>query len=390
MRSVNILISSRSTEAAPEIRNLLETQPGCHVDVRLRSNGSTDPLNDVDPAPDLLILVGPTGDELQSIANLPAEERPIVVVVGPGDDAAAVRQAMRAGAEDYLPAPPDPDELRDIVSRVVAHVSNAQDDAEGAMHVIMNGKGGSGASFLAANVAYGLATDNHNTTLVDLDLQCAGLCHYLDLEPKRGIFEAMRSLDELDAVSALAFTTEHASGVRLLSAIPEGLTFNSDVAPDRLLKLLETYQSISDYVIVDLPHHLDDVTVAVLEAADRITMVTQQSFPHLNDTSRLLNIMRDHLGISLGTVDVVVNRYHKDSIIEDADIVKALGVRDIVRIPSHYKMSSESVNTGVPLAEISRKGPVARGLRDLHRAIAGDDQKDGGLLRKSLPGLFRR
>ena len=65
---------------------------------------------------------------------------------------------------------------------------------------MVNGKGGSGASFLATNFAHSLVlNENARVTLVDLDLQFGGLYRYLDVTPKVGLLQALEAAHELDA-----------------------------------------------------------------------------------------------------------------------------------------------------------------------------------------------
>jgi Flp pilus assembly CpaE family ATPase len=87
---------------------------------------------------------------------------------------------------------------------------------------------------------------------------------------------------------------------------------------------------------------------------------------------------------------VIVNRYVKDSLIQLKDIKKTLQVEDLVRIPNHYRLTSESVNSGVPLAEVSRKGAVVRGLQALYEEIGGVPQESGNSTVTAFQNLFRR
>ena len=87
---------------------------------------------------------------------------------------------------------------------------------------------------------------------------------------------------------------------------------------------------------------------------------------------------------------MIVNRFVKDSLIQMKDIKKTLQIDDVVNIPNHYRLTSESVNSGVPLAEVTRKGPVARGIRALHEEIAGVQPESGNRALGAFQNLFRR
>jgi pilus assembly protein CpaE len=306
---------------------------GWQTDIRVITNGHMDPFHGVDELPDVLVLqYSDKGAELKHLCTSKSSHRIPLIVFGPPNEAHGVRLAMQAGARDYLPQPVSPSEINGIISEIAAQTATGGFQTVGSLHVFMNGKGGSGSSFLASNVAHGLARSGHSVTLVDLDLQFAGLCRYLDLEPKRGLFEALQSVEDMDETSAMAFTSEHKSGLRLLSARSPSLRLNADVSPERLTTLLNIYRSFSEFVIVDLPRHIDVLSAAVLESADQIMVVTQQSLPHVHDTARLLRILRKEICVDVSKISIVVNRHENGSVIETGDIEKALRVQNLVTI----------------------------------------------------------
>jgi pilus assembly protein CpaE len=204
------------------------------------------------------------------------------------------------------------------------------------------------------------------------------------------LLDAVKAVGDMDQVSAEAYTTQHESGLRILAGKNPGLRLTSDISPEQLVKTLMVYRSYNDFVIVDLPRHLDMLAASVLDNADQVSVVTQQSFPHLHDTSRLLQILRNDIGIHDDQLTVVVNRYEKDSAILLKDIENALQVQKIVRIPNHYRLTSESVNTGVPLSEMNRRASVTKGLKELYQSIGGLDEPEARGAARTLHSFFRR
>lgn len=391
MRRVKVLVTGRSRDEVESAHRLIADNPACEAEVRIIVNGHTNPLHDLDREPDLLLLCDIHGRaELEALAGVPAEQRPPVVVFGTGDDPAAMRVALKAGARDYLTLPLQQDELLAHVRQVAEELDNQTGDRLGDLHVFINGKGGSGATFLATNVAHGLASSKQKVTLVDLDLQFGGLCRYLDLRPTRDLLEAVHALDDMDEVVADAFTVRHESGLRVLSSNCEKLHLQDSVPVEHFTAMLNIYRSFNDFVIVDLPRNIDTLNAAVLQNATRISVVTQQSFPHLHDTARLVQILRDDLGISADRISIIVNRYASDSAIMLKDIQSALQTEDIVRIPNHYRLTAESVNTGVPLADVAKRAPVAKGLKELYQRIGGLDDGQGSSAARAFQSLFRR
>jgi len=173
----------------------------------------------------------------------------------------------------------------------------------------------------------------------------------------------------------------------VLAATGDQLRMNQDVDTDRLIKLLNLYRTFNDFVIVDLPRTIDAVNAAVIEASTHVTVVTQQSFPHLHDTARLLKILATNLHVDVSRISVVLNRYSKNLPVTVQDIETALGMSGIVRIPNHYRLASDSVNSGIPLGEVDDKSSVSRGLRDLFQTLG---MSEGSERTGVFSNLFRR
>jgi pilus assembly protein CpaE len=371
---LKILIATRSKLAANHLNKSLANHRDFVVETRIMGNGHCDPLQDVSEIPDLLLLHdGPDQSELRYLLENGQRNQIPLIVCGPGDNPESMRLAMQAGARDYLPA--------------------AAPDSEkaGKLIVMLNGKGGSGASFLATNLAHSFVVDGKKqATLVDLDIQFGGLCRYLDITPKVGILEALDVSTQLDDMSAEAYTCEHSSGLRLLAAPSKRLVLPSEISVAAIDALLDVFLACNDYVVADSPNRLDALTEYFLERADRIILVVQQSLPHVQDAARMLQMLTDEVGIGSSRVDVVVNRFSKNSQIELDDIQKALRQEKLITVPNQYKVAAESIDSGIPVADISRNAPLTRGIRNLRASIDNTETKPAeNFLARALPNILR-
>lgn len=389
---VKILVASRSESAADAVTAKLRHHGRFNVNTRVIVNGHTDPLHDVHPRPDLLLLhYVPGYGELEYLASLNANQRPRLLVFGPAGDANAMRLAMRCGASDYLPEPLAESDLLNSLDHVCEELAQKSGNF-GKLVTLVNSKGGSGASFVAVNLACALARDeSRRTTLVDLDLQFGGLARYLDLNPERGVAEALDSISEMDQAAAEAFVTLHASGLKLLAAPSERLIQPNLTAPEQTDLLLQVFLQGNDHVVADLPRHIDAFSTTVLERSDRILLVVQQSLAHINGAAKLLQVIVSELGLSRDLVEIVVNRFSKNSVIELDDVRKTLRVDSVHVIPNQYKLVSDSIDTGNPVMQSAKGSAVAKALRELAARVSGSDG-DGprrtGFLGRTLPNLL--
>jgi len=389
---LRILIASRSRVAADHLNRCLADHREFLVSTRVISNGHVDPMYGIEEEPDLLLLHHDTGGlDLQFLAEQGPRDRVPLIVCGSDDDRDGMRLAMQAGARDYLPASAPASDLLSSLTRLLEENSHSGTSRSGKLIVVMNGKGGSGASFLATNLAHGLVVDaKKQVTLVDLDLQLGSLSRYLDISADIGLLQALEVAQQMDDVSADAYTAVHSSGLRILASPSTRLTQPNDVSLEELDALLNIFLSNNDYLVVDSPNRLDSVTEFVLGRADKIVLVVQQSLPHIQDTARIFQLMTSEFAIPKKRIGVVVNRFTKNALIELGDIRKALHLDDLITIPNHHNLATESINAGVPVAEISKSAPLAKGMREFQAMFEAQASEPAqNFLARALPNILR-
>lgn len=372
---------------------MLHDHPMCKVSTRIVSNGHVDPLHDIAMKPDVLLLHCESSlGELQYLAESASPERAPLIAIGPANNPDVMRLAIRAGAVDYLTSPIQRQELVDAIDRLGSRfVSN--DAKSGDLVTVVNSRGGSGASFLAANLAYGLfSADDVKTLLVDFDLQFGGLCRFFDMNPKQGIIEALEAVEDLDEVSGESYITRHKSGMRLLAARSETLHITNELSVSRIDMLLRMLLQHNEVVVVDLPRRIDVQGATILESSDHILLVVQQTLSHLHDAKRMIRLIAKELRVPKDRLTVVINRYDKRSIIEPDDVKKALKIDKSIQIPNQYELVTESINTGKPLVDRSRNSAVARAIGELRNRIRGvtEDAASQSLIQRALPSILRR
>jgi pilus assembly protein CpaE len=237
---LRILVAGRSKLAVNHLAESLGERSEFVLTTRILGNGHVDPLHGVSETPDLLLLHhAPGQSELEFLSGSGQSNQLPLIVCGPDDDPESMRLAMQAGARDYLSETAPLSDLVASLLRLRDETVRSGSSSLGRLIVVLNGKGGSGASFLATNLAHGLVVNNGaQVTLADLDIQFGGLCRYLDIKPKVGILQALEVAKQMDDVSAAAYTCEHSSGLRLLAAPSTRFVPSSDIQIDELDALL--------------------------------------------------------------------------------------------------------------------------------------------------------
>ncbi len=104
----------------------------------------------------------------------------------------------------------------------------------------------------------------------------------------------------------------------------------------------------------------------------------------------MLQLLTNEIAVPESRIGVAVNRFSKNALIELSDIRKALHQDKLIMIPNQYKIATESINSGIPVAEISKNAPLTRGIRKLQAAFESQERKPAdNFLARALPSILR-
>ena len=369
-KNLHLLVVSHSSTRLNSIEDVFLDVPDISLVRKLINERSFDSVSDADETPDVVLL--DLGDQWESdltqIATaFPGDQAPLVVL-GQANVPEMMRRSMQAGARDFFVSPIDEDELIRSIRRIGVESQLSRRQNFGKLTAVINGKGGAGGTVISSSMAAvltGTSSEPKSVVAVDADLQFGVLPVYFDLPTKDSLSNALQVMDTLDAVAMEGFLEQHDSGVSLLSnqAVDIREPNNSDA--NNVHHLFTLLQSMHDHVVVDVPRRLDGFSTGILEIADRVVVVTQQSVPHVRDTRYLLGLLR-LLGVPSNRICGLVNRYERSNDISIRDLSNALEDIDLHTVVNDTKRVSNAVNNGV-LVPI--KYPRARFTRDIVKFI---------------------
>jgi pilus assembly protein CpaE len=387
---MNILLVSRRKEVLEALDKLLREE-GIASRQQLNTNGHVDPLHGVEELPELVILhlSHLWREELESFVARPTDRRPALILIGASHEINVMRLAMQAGARDVLPTALAKADVLDAIARVASERRATSRQAAATTTAFINAKGGCGATLLACNVAHMLAAESRKrVALFDLDLQFGAAPLYLDLYPRRGVGQAVENLAGLDEVALDGYFTRHASGLNVLSHAVEDPVSIDSLPPAAADHFIELAMRSHDHVIIDLPRRADAMTAAVVARANQLVVVVQQSVTALRDGGRLLQWLRNDLGVTRDQLTVVVNRFDKGAPISIDDVQKALACERPVLVPNDFQTASECVNTGTPLLSYASSAAITKAVLALHARLGGASrQSSGGVLTRTWSSL---
>lgn len=347
----------RAFEVTPIVRALR--------DVNVIVNGSR---------PDLVLVETTTPQDFEALEKL-AHAHPEIDYVLVGNDLSPefLMRAMRAGVREVLPAPATPADVLATLRRQLrkrAPVANLPAAQQGEVLVLVSCKGGSGATFIAANLAHLLAAGGtRRVALIDMNLQFGDAALFVSSEtPVSNVADVARNISRLDADLLRSSMNEVAPGLWVLAA-PDDPAHAADVTPQHVHQIIELAREMFDFVIIDAGRSLSSVTLKALDLADRVYAVLQLTLPFIRDGKRLRNVFRS-LDYPAQKIHWIVNRHQKDSQFSVDDLKKTLAIEQVITLPNHYEAVAASVNQGVPVERVAPNSTIARSLRELAENIA--------------------
>jgi pilus assembly protein CpaE len=303
-------------------------------------------------------------------------------------EADQLKRAISAGAREFLVKPFSGDEFsasirtvfeRELARRIqveaslptVPTVTSPSEDGDHQVVAVFSPKGGAGRTTIATNLAVALHKETGaRVCLVDANLQFGDVGVLLNLNPKdRSIAEAVES-GEPDGDIIDSCVIDHSTGIRVLLAppSPEGADL---VTPGYMRLIVDHLRMGHDYVIIDLPSGLSDLSLAVMDAADTILVLTALEITTIKNVRLFLEVA-EQLDYARSKIRLVVNRADAAQGIRIADVEASVRRPIDGTIVSDGRLAVLAVNRGVPFVVSHPDSVLSRDVTSLARSLVGD------------------
>jgi len=316
------------------------------------------------------------GKSLEMAQRVSAYFKEVFMVITARDmSMETMRACMEAGIRDFLQRPFSAQDVRTVVEKhkLSFMVNYEEGDRTGRIITIFSNKGGLGKTTIAVNLAMALSeTVNSPVALVDLNLQLGDITTFLDVEPKQTIVDIARNIGRVDAAyleSSLAQYTCKNATVYVL-ADPLHVEDAEEVTADQINAVLTVLRSSFQYVVIDTTTSFDTKTLAALDLADQVLLVSMVNLPSIRSSQRLLNLF-ERLGYDDQKVKLVVNRYMPGEEITVEDVEETLNYPVFWKIPNSYNVVMTAINRGIPIAMVENGKNLEKNFHELAHKVSG-------------------
>ncbi|KTT67822.1 pilus assembly protein CpaE [Sphingomonas sanguinis] len=344
----------------------------------------------------LLVDLSDSADPATEINNLAevCEPGTIVIAVGQVNDVRLYRMLMSSGLHDYLLKPISADQLRDTIAqaRAILHAPRTLDtgpEKAPCSVAVVGARGGVGTSTIATSLGWLMADRlERSTAILDLDVHFGTAALSLDLEPGRGLVDAIDNPSRIDGLFLERAMVKASERLSILSAeapisapiMTDGLAFAQ--LQDEMRLNFET-------TIVDLPRGMMIQQPVLVSSAQTIILVTEFTLAAARDTIRLLAWLKTHAPQS--TVLTVANRVQPaaQSEIAQSDFEGSIERPVDFAIPYDPKLVVQAAKLGKPIAELGRTSRTIVPLLELSQRICASAEGEA-IVAPARRGLLDR
>ena len=346
----------------------------------------------------LLVDLSESGDPLNDINALAevCEPGTVVIAIGQVNDVRLYRDLLASGIHDYLLKPLSASVLRDSLNQAQA-VFTAPRAGEGeaaATHVstaVVGTRGGVGASTLATSLSWYFATKKTMpTALLDLDIHFGTGALALDLEPGRGLTDAIDNPSRIDGLFIERAMIRAHDNLAILSA---EAPINSPLMTDgaAFLQLEEEFRQAFEMTVIDMPRNMLINFPHLLNDVNVVVVACEMTLASARDAIRILSWLKTNA--THITPIVVANKVQPGAAeISKADFEASIERSIDFSLPYDQKGAANAAKLGQPFIEANGQSKVSGGMRQLADRIVGIGEEDGEgdqkAAKKSLLGGF--
>lgn len=352
----------------------------------------------VSASPNILMVdLSESGDPLNDINGLAevCEPGTVVIAIGQVNDVRLYRDLLASGIHDYLLKPLSASQLRDSLNQAQAVFAapRAGDGVVIKRHIstaIVGTRGGVGASTLATSLAWLFSADHKMpTALLDLDIHFGTGALALDLEPGRGLTDAIDNPSRIDGLFIERAMIRANENLAILSAeAPIHSPLMTDGAA--FLQLEEEFRHAFEMTVIDMPRNMLINFPHLLADVNVVLLGTEMTLASARDTIRILSWLKSNA--SHATPLIVANKVQPGAAeISKADFEASIERKIDFLVPFDQKAASNAAKLGKTFVDANASSKATAVIKQVATHIIGSAEDEGtgaDASKKSLLGNF--
>ena len=250
-------------------------------------------------------------------------------------------------------------------------------------------RGGVGASTLATSLAWMLgAKAQRSTALLDLDVHFGTGALALDLEPGRGLTDAIENPSRIDGLFIERAMVRANERLSVLSAeAPINTPLMTDGAA--FVQLEEEFRHAFEMTVIDMPRNMLINFPQLVNDANVIVLVTEMTLASARDSIRMISWIKANAPHA--QVFVVANKVQTSvTEISKPDFEASIESKIAFSIPYDVKAAANAAKLGQTFADANRTSKAATAMRELAKVVLGSGGLDeaGDAARQSKKSLL--
>jgi len=318
-----------------------------------------------------------------------------VIAIGQVNDVRLYRDLLASGIHDYLLKPLSAQQVHDALNNALA-VFTAPKAGDGDMvkrHIstaVVGTRGGVGASTLATSLAW-LFSDVHQapTALLDLDVHFGTGALALDLEPGRGLTDAIDNPSRIDGLFIERAMIRANDNLSILSA---EAPINQPLMTDgsAFVQLEDEFRQAFEMTVIDLPRNMLINFPQLLGDVNLVLLTCELTLASARDTIRILSWLKANAGHAHPMI--IANKVQSNlAEISRADFEASIERKIDFAIPYDVKAASNAAKLGQVFVDANRSTKATATMKQIAERVMGASEDDLTELpeeKKSLLGGF--
>jgi pilus assembly protein CpaE len=352
----------------------------------------------VSASPAILVVdLSESGDPLNDINALAevCEPGTVVIAIGQVNDVRLYRDLLSSGIQDYMLKPLSAQQVHDALNQALAvFIAPKGADADGVQrHIstaVVGTRGGVGASTLATSLAW-LLSEQHKapTALLDLDVHFGTGALSLDLEPGRGLSDAIENPSRIDPLFIERAMVRAGDNLSILSAeapISEPLMTDGSA----FVQLEDEFRQAFEMTVIDLPRNMLINFPQLMADVNLVLLTCELTLASARDTIRILSWLKTNAAHALPMI--VANKVQPAlAEISKADFEASIERKIDFVVPYDFKAASNAAKLGQVFVDANRSSKATAAIRQIAERVIGANLDDLSIAveeKKSLLGGF--